>query len=122
MSAIVAERIPVTCATTSLEFMLTQSGNRFSGAQSGTGRITCFAHGDIRVDEPFGLIIDEPIDSETITEGTISGFDVSFQLGSMASQHIGIRSSTSLSGSATWQYPGDGLTLRLEGRFTAERL
>jgi hypothetical protein len=113
MSGVVQE-VTVTCTATSIDFRLTQSGNSFSGIQVGTGRITCSAQGDV--------IIDEPIDSETIVNGTINGANVSFRLGSVPGQHTGTRSGTSITGTATWEFTEEGVTITLNGQFTAAKL
>jgi hypothetical protein len=104
----------VTCTATLIDFRLTQSGSRFSGVQVGSGRITCSGQGDV--------IVDEPVDSETIVNGRINGSNVSFRLGSVPGQHTGTVSGSSIPGTATWEFTEGTETTTLNGQFTAARL
>lgn len=106
--------ITVSCNATALDFTLSQSGNTFSGAQVGAGRMTCSAQGE--------ELIDGVIGSETIVNGTINGSNVSFRLGTFQSQHSGSISGGSMTGTATWTITDGNLTLTLNGQFTAARL
>ena len=106
--------IPVTCNAAALDFALSQSGNTFSGAQVGAGRLTCSAQGE--------NILDELIGFETIVGGTINGSNVSFRLGTFTSQHIGTITGGSMTGTASWTLTDGNISLTLNGQFTAARL
>ena len=106
--------ITVSCNAAALDFALAQTGNTFSGPQVGAGRLTCTAAGE--------TVIDDLIGSETIVNGMINGSTVSFRLGTIPGQHNATLSGGSMTGTASWTFTSENVTLTLNGQFTAVRL
>jgi hypothetical protein len=95
-----------------MDFTITQSRGAFTGDQLGEGELVCTYADDI--------IIDEPIEGETIIDGEISGRTIAFRMGSVAGAHNGsvAGSGVAMAGTAEWIFDGG---LALEGTFTAAR-
>ena len=104
----------VTCGGGPFDFSITQTGSTFSGVQVSSARVTCSVQGT--------TVVDELIASETIVNGQISGSNVTFRLGSLAGQHSGTVTGTSMTGNAQWVFVEGNTTLTLNGNFSAAKL
>lgn len=106
--------VEVTCRAEML-FNMTQSGNTFSGTQGFPTTMTCYGLGSI--------VLEQPIQGETIVNGRVSANVVSFRLGSVNGPHSGNVGPLAMGGSGTWNVPRPGeSTLLLTGEWTARSM
>lgn len=104
----------LSCNVSGVTMVLVQTGATFSGTQSGSATMTCSANGQ--------QVISQAIGGETIVNGTISGANVAFELGSIPGPHTGTLAGTSMSGGATWSIDlGGGTVVTMTGSWNAAR-
>jgi hypothetical protein len=101
------------CDLDAADFVITQTGFEFFGDQIGSARLRCTASGL--------TVVDELVGDETIENGEVSGRNVTFRLGTIAGQHNGRVSGSSISGTARWVLTSGNLSVTLDGEFDAER-
>lgn len=101
------------CDLDGADFIITQTGFGFFGDQIGSARLRCTTSGQ--------TVVDELVGDETIEDGEVSGRNVTFRLGTIAGQHSGRVSGSSISGTARWVLTSGSLSFTLNGEFDAER-
>jgi hypothetical protein len=113
MSATVSG-VALSCSVTNVRMTLTQSGESFTGTQTGTATMTCSANGQQELTEPVG--------GERILDGTVQGAAVSFHLATIPGLHTGTLSGNGMSGDATWTLDlGGGEVVTLTGTWSSTR-
>jgi len=104
----------ITCGTTAIDYVISQSGTTFSGTSSSTYTITC-TDGVNTLSETFvGAII---------TNGHINGSAIQFDLATSSAHQTGTISGNSMTGTASWTLDlGSSGTVVLNGQFGGLRL
>ena len=106
--------VTVSCDIADADFLITQSGTTFSGAQQGSARMTCVADGQ--------RVSDGLVSGETIVDGQVAGNTVSFRLGTLPGPHDGTVTGGSMTGTCQWVIASGDPDLTLNGQFNAARL
>lgn len=104
----------ITCGTTGIDYVISQTGSTFTGSSPSTYRFTCTD----------GVSTEsETLTGAVITNGQIDGSQVAFDLATSAAHQTGMVSGNSLTGSATWTLDlGGAGTVVLRGQFGGVRL
>jgi hypothetical protein len=104
----------VTCGTSAIDYVVSQSGDTFSGTSNSTYTLSCtdgVSSGS------------EVLTGSIITNGHVSGSAISFDLATSAAHQTGAISGNSVSGSATWTIDlGTSGSVVLRGQFGGARL
>jgi len=104
----------VTCSTTAIDYVITQSGATFTGTSSSTYTFTCTDGVNT---------ISQSVTGGIITNGQITGTSISFDLATNAAHQTGTLSGNSISGTSTWTLDlGSSGTVVLIGQFGGLRL
>ena len=104
----------VSCGTTAIDYVITQSGNTFTGNSGSTYTFSCTDGVNT---------VSQSITGAVITNGQITGTSISFDLATNAAHQTGTLSGNSISGTSTWTLDlGSSGTVVLSGQFGGLRL
>lgn len=104
----------ITCSTTAIDYLISQSGSTFTGASNSTYTITCTDGVNT---------LSETLTGAIVSNGHINGSALEFDLATSAAHQTGTVSGNSMSGSATWTLDlGSSGTVVLRGQFGGVRL
>jgi hypothetical protein len=104
----------ITCGSSAIDYVISQSGSTFTGTSSSTYTLTC-TDGINTLSQTFT--------GATISNGHINGSAIDFDLATSAAHQTGTLSGNSMSGSATWSIDlGNSGTVVLRGQFGGVKL
>jgi len=104
----------VTCGTTAIDYVITQSGATFTGTSNSTYTFTCTDGVNTVSQTATGGII---------TNGQINGSSITFDLATSSAHQTGTLSGNSITGTSTWTIDlGSSGTVVLIGQFGGLRL
>jgi len=104
----------VTCGSTGIDYVISQTGATFTGTSNSTYTFTC-TDGVTTLSDTFTGAV--------ITNGHINGSAVDFDLATSSAHQTGTVSGNSITGSATWTVDlGGSGTVVLRGQFGGVRL
>jgi hypothetical protein len=102
----------VTCNISGMTLTLNQSGSTFSGTANAGGTLSC-SNGVSTFTDPLG--------SDVVANGQISGNSVQFDIGTSDIHNSGTLSGNSISGIVTLRVVSNGTTVILTGNFASVR-
>jgi hypothetical protein len=104
----------ITCSTTGIDYLITQSGSTFTGTSNSVWILSCTDGITSVSDTAMGALI---------SNGHVSGSTIDFDLATSSAHQTGTVSGNSMTGTSTWTVDlGSSGTLILRGQFGGVKL